>query len=81
MVGIKLLDKTLNIVKEREIWALIEGDDKSFTKEENEYLRQVALYLEKDGYLTSEGKWQYSISFSGLMEMDKSFLFKYKNKP
>lgn len=81
MVGIKLLDKTLNIVKERETWALIEDDDKSFTKEENQFLRQVALHLEKDGYLIALGKWQYSISFLGLMEMDKRFLFTYKNKP
>jgi|SRR5690554_3811341 len=81
MVDIKLLDKALNYLLENENIALIYGVHDGFTKEENDFLRQAMRHLEKDGYAESHQKNQYLLSFDGLLAMDETYLFLYKNQP
>ena len=79
--SIDILDKVLNYVKERSLYGLTEDDNPDFTDEENTYLFQVIKRLETDGYLYSEYKNIYVVSFNGLMALDDSFLSFYKNRP
>lgn len=81
MVDINFLDKLLNYLRENDGIGLSDSFDTDFTKEENKYLRQAAERLENDGYAQSIGKYQFFITFDGLIALDETFLGKYKNQP
>jgi hypothetical protein len=81
MIDINLLDKVLNFTKAKGIVGLIEENRPEFTEEENDYLDEAYMQLQQDGYVYSQHKGQYLISFNGVIALGNTYLFLFKNRP